>query len=117
MEKISTKILGSSWKVLFLTKSEMAAYVKDSDVWSNDTVLLGEASLPDQSVRVRCDVSDEVMKATAIHELVHAYAFAGGYHVDDIEACCDFFGSNGEAIIKQANSLVSKYKSMTSKHK
>lgn len=59
-------------------------------------------------ISIRKGMNERMTRATVIHELIHAYIFAFGYHLEEEEAICNFFGSQGDAIISLADEIMRK---------
>lgn len=67
---------------------------------------LGLIEYADGIIRIRKGLNERTTRSTVIHELTHAFMFAFGYTVEGEEAMCDFFGSQGDNIIKMADSIM-----------
>ncbi len=60
----------------------------------------------DGIISIRKGLNERTTRSTVIHELTHAFMFAFGYTIEGEEAMCDFFGSQGDDIIKMADSIM-----------
>lgn len=60
----------------------------------------------DGVISIRKGLNYRATRSTVIHELTHAFLFAFGYTIEGEEAMCDFFGSQGDDIIKMADSIM-----------
>lgn len=67
---------------------------------------LGLTEYVDAVIRIRKGMNERTTRSTVIHELTHAFMFAFGYTIEGEEAMCDFFGSQGDDIIKMADSIM-----------
>lgn len=71
-----------------------------------DSYNLGLTEYADGIISIRKGLNERTTRSTVIHELTHAFMFAFGYTIEGEEAMCDFFGSQGDDIIKMANSIM-----------
>ena len=67
---------------------------------------LGLTEYADGVIRIRKGLNERITRSTVIHELTHAFMFAFGYTIEGEEAMCDFFGSQGDDIIKMADLIM-----------
>lgn len=67
---------------------------------------LGLPEYADAIIRIRKGMNERTNRSTVIHELTHAFMFAFGYTIEGEEAMCDFFGSQGDDIIKMADLIM-----------
>ena len=71
-----------------------------------DSYNLGLTEYADGIISIRKGLNERTTRSTVIHELTHAFMFAFGYTIEGEEAMCDFFGSQGDDIIKMADSIM-----------
>lgn len=67
---------------------------------------LGLTEYKDGVIRIRRGMDRVVTRSTVIHELTHAFMFAFGYTIEGEEAVCDFFGAQGDAIIRMTDTIM-----------
>ncbi len=73
---------------------------------SNNSYNLGLTEYSKCRISIRNGISRSVMRATVIHELIHAFQFSFGNKVEDEEQMCDFFGVHGDEIISLTNQIM-----------
>ncbi len=73
-----------------------------------DSYNLGLTEFVDGVISIRTGMNRQTTRSTVIHELTHAFMFAFGYTVGGEEAMCDFFGAQGDAIIKLTNKIMER---------
>jgi len=71
---------------------------------------LGLTEYVDGVIRIRKGMDRRITRSTVIHELTHAFMFSFGYTIKGEEAMCDFFGSQGDDIIRMADSIMERWK-------
>lgn len=69
---------------------------------------LGLIEYADGVINIRKKLNQRTTRSTVIHELTHAFLFAFGYNVEGEEAMCDFFGAQGDEIIRLADEIMEK---------
>ncbi len=80
---------------------------EDSIIFEDeDHDILGLTEPIKNHISIRKGMSLQTTRETVIHELVHAFIFAYGYHVESEEAMCDFFGAQGDEIIRIADQIM-----------
>lgn len=73
---------------------------------------LGLTEFIDPTITIRRGLTKPVFRSTVIHELVHAFVFAFGYHVDyNEESVCDFFGSQADQIMSLTAAIMERAES------
>ncbi len=71
-----------------------------------DSYNLGLTEFVDGVINIRTGMNGRTTRSTVIHELTHAFIFTFGYTIECEEAMCDFFGSQGDAIIQMADQIM-----------
>lgn len=68
----------------------------------------GLTEYAEQTISIRAGMSRERTRATVIHELVHAFIDSFGYTADEMgeEEICNFFGANGDKIIRMTDEIM-----------
>lgn len=69
---------------------------------------LGLTEYCDGVISIRRGLNKQTTRSTVIHELIHAFIFAFGYAVEGEEAMCNFFGSQGDGILRLTNEIMEK---------
>ena len=70
---------------------------------------LGLTEFITPTITIRRGLTKPMFRSTVIHELVHAFIFAYGYHADyDEEALCDFFGSQADRIMSLTTAIMER---------
>lgn len=99
------KINNLEWNVFFVPRDH-------NKLEADGVQCLGKAYFDDLHIYLDKSVSEELMRQTVIHELVHAFLFSYGVHVecnddyDTEEAVCDFCGAYFDKIKKAANKII-----------
>lgn len=99
------KINRLEWTVLFVPR-------EDSKLEMDDTECMGITYFNDLHIYIDKSLSRELMYQTIIHELIHAFLFSYGIHIecannkDTEEAFCDFCGAHFNTIQKFANKII-----------
>lgn len=88
------KINADTWKVVVLDGEHEKMHPEQ------DSYNLGLTEYCENVINIRKGMTASVTRSTVIHELVHAFIFSYGYHVEDEESMCDFFASQGTAIME-----------------
>lgn len=104
MSNLKIDINGLEWEIL-------CAHSEDKKLYTDNTDCYGVTYFQEQQIYLDIDISKGLFRQTVIHELVHAFLFSFGYHLDcdEIEeAVCDFVGSHLDNIYKIANKVVEK---------
>lgn len=102
MSDFYVKINGLEWDII-------CVHNKDNKLLLDGLECLGVTYFQEQQIYLNKDTSKKMFRTTVIHELVHAFLFSYGYHLDcnDMEeAVCDFLGSNLDRIYRLANKIV-----------
>lgn len=69
---------------------------------------LGLTEYADGIINIRKGLNRQTTRSTVIHELTHAFMFAFGYTIEGEESMCDFFGAQGDAIIRLTNEIMER---------
>lgn len=102
---MNIKINGLTWGVICVPSNDKKLYYDKADCY-------GVTYFQEQEIYLDEELSVELFRQTVIHELVHAFLFSFGYHLEcDMveEAVCDFAGSHLDKIYKTANKIVSHF--------
>ena len=94
------KINADTWKIEALDGKDKKLN-PDSEVFN-----LGLTEYCTNTISIRKGMTASVTRSTVIHELVHAFIFSYGYHVEEEEPMCDFFGSQGDSIMELADKIM-----------
>lgn len=94
------KINTDTWKVVVLDGEHEKMHPEP------DRINLGLTEYCKNVINIRKGMTESVTRATVIHELVHAFLFSFGYHVEGEEPMCDFFGVQGDSILELADKIM-----------
>lgn len=94
------KINTDTWKVVVLDGEHEKMHPEP------DSINLGLTEYCENVINIRKGMTASVTRSTVIHELVHAFIFSYGYHVEGEEPMCDFFGSLGDSILELADKIM-----------
>lgn len=97
------KINGLKWNVFFVDKN-------DDKLLYDGSNNLGVTYYDDLEIYLKTDMSKPLFRQTVIHELVHAFLFSYGIHLENSdvteEAVCDFCGAHLDKIVKLTKRVV-----------
>lgn len=97
------KINGLKWNAFFVDKN-------DSKLLYDGSNNLGVTYYDDLKIYLKNDMSKPLFRQTVIHELVHAFLFSYGIHLENSdvteEAVCDFCGAHLDKILKLTKRVV-----------
>ena len=97
---IRVKIGNLPWKVEMVSRES-----KEMNPDEN-SCFLGLTDYEKTIIKIRKGMTKQNTRETVIHELVHAFRYSYGMHIDHEEALCDFFGAHGDMIINTANKIM-----------
>lgn len=101
---LSININGLDWDICCVHSGDKKLNVDNVDCY-------GVTYFQEQQIYFNIDISKGLFRQTVIHEIVHAFLFSFGYHLDcdEIEeAVCDFIGSHLDNIYKTTNKIIAK---------
>lgn len=104
------KINGLEWTVFFVTREH-------DKLEMDDMQCMGITYFSDLQIYLDKTLSAELMRQTVIHELVHAFLFSYGIHIecdndkDTEEAVCDFCGAYFGKLGKLSNKIIKTWNS------
>ncbi|MCM1060939.1 MAG: hypothetical protein NC452_11700 [Eubacterium sp.] len=81
-----------------------------------DVQCMGVTYFSELQIYIDKNLSMELMRQTVIHELIHAFLFSYGIHVecgnskDTEEAFCDFCGAHFDNLQKIVNKIIGNWK-------
>lgn len=103
------KINNLNWTVFFVPR-------KHEKLELEDTQCMGVTYFSDLQIYIDESLSDELIRQTVIHELIHAFLFSYGVHIEcsydkDVEeAFCDFCGAYFDKVQKVANKIIKMWR-------
>ena len=71
-----------------------------------DTYYLGLTEQTLGVIYIRNDMTKYLTRSTVIHELIHAFRLSYGYQLYTEENVCEFFGAQGDSIIRLADDIM-----------
>lgn len=104
------KINGLEWTVFFVPREH-------NKLEMDDMQCMGITYFSDLQIYFDKTLSAELMRQTVIHELVHAFLFSYGIHIecdnnkDTEEAVCDFCGAYFDKLGKLSNKIIKTWNS------
>lgn len=103
------KINELEWTVFFVSREH-------GKLELDDTQCMGVTYFSDLQIYIDKSLSEKLIRQTVIHELIHAFLFSYGVHVectngkDTEEAFCDFCGAYFDKVQKLTNTIIKTWK-------